>query len=76
MGRQVVNSQDNDRTAFLMNWTKILHDAGIPEPPGRDQAYEDAVAMTAARYERDGHKRAKGSNARKPKKVPRVDYCK
>jgi hypothetical protein len=31
-----------------MNWTKILHDAGIPEPPGRDQAYEDAVAMTAA----------------------------
>ena len=52
-----------------MNWTKILHDAGIPEPPGRDQAYEDAVAMTAARYERDGHKRAKGSNARKPKKV-------
>ena len=52
-----------------MNWTKILRDAGIPEPPGRDQAYEDAVAMTAARYERDGRKRAKGSNARKPKKV-------
>ena len=59
-----------------MNWTKILHDAGIAEPPGRDQAYEDAVAMTESRYERDGRKRAKGSNARKPKKVPRVDYCK
>jgi hypothetical protein len=52
-----------------MNWTKILRDAGIPEPPGRDQAYKDAVAMTEFRYERDGRKRAKGSNARKPKKV-------
>ena len=59
-----------------MDWTKILHDAGIPEPPGRDQAYEDAVAMTAARYERDGRKRAKGSNAAKVKKVARKDYGK
>ena len=59
-----------------MNWTKILQDAGIPEPPGRDQAYEDAVAMTAARYERDGRKRAKGSNTAKVKKVARKDYGK
>ena len=59
-----------------MNWTKILCDAGIPEPPGRDQAYEDAVAMTAARYERDGRKRAKGSNTSKVKKVARMDYGK
>ena len=59
-----------------MNWTKILHDAGIPEPPDRDQAYEDAVAMTAARYERDGRKRAKGSNTTKVKKVARKDYGK
>jgi hypothetical protein len=22
-----------------MNWTKILADAGIPEPPDREQAY-------------------------------------
>lgn len=59
-----------------MNWTKILRDAGIPEPPGRDQAYEDAVAMTATRYERDGRKRAKGSNTAKVKKVARKNYGK
>jgi hypothetical protein len=59
-----------------MNWEKILSDAGIPEPPGRKQAFEDAAALTAARYERDGCKRAKGSNTRKVKKVPRIDYCK
>jgi hypothetical protein len=59
-----------------MNWTKILHDAGIPEPPGRDKAYEDAVAMTTTRYERDGRKRAKGSNTAKVKKVARKDYGK
>jgi hypothetical protein len=59
-----------------MNWTKILLDAGIPEPPGRDQAYKDALAMTAARYQRDGKKRAKGTNTQKPKKTPRMDYCK
>ena len=59
-----------------MNWTKILRDAGIPEPPGRDQAYEDAVAMTTARYERDGRKRAKGSNTSKVKEVARMDYGK
>jgi oligoribonuclease NrnB/cAMP/cGMP phosphodiesterase (DHH superfamily) len=57
-----------------MNWTKILRDAGIPEPPGRDRAYADAAEMTAARYERDGHKRAKGSNTRKVKKMARMDY--
>jgi len=59
-----------------MNWTKILADAGISEPPGREQAYSDALAVTTARYERDGHKRAKGSNTRKVKKVARTDYSK
>lgn len=59
-----------------MNWTKILADAGIPESPGREQAYCDALAFTTARYERDGHKRAKGSNTRKAKKVARMDYSK
>ena len=59
-----------------MDWTKILHDAGIPEPPGRDQAYAEAAELTAARYERDGHKRAKGSNTRKVKKIARMDYSK
>jgi hypothetical protein len=59
-----------------MNWGKILSDAGIPEPPGRKQAFEDAAALTAARYERDGRKRAKGSNTAKVKKVARKDYGK
>ena len=59
-----------------MNWTKILADAGIAEPPGREHAYRDAFAFTTARYERDGHKRAKGSNTRKVKKVARMDYSK
>ena len=59
-----------------MNWTKILADAGIAEPPGREQAYKDALVFTTARYERDGHKRAKGSNTSKVKKVARMDYSK
>lgn len=57
-----------------MNWTQILSDAGIPEPPGRDLAIEMAIAETAARYEKVGKKRAKGSTTRKAKKVARVDY--
>jgi hypothetical protein len=59
-----------------MDWTKILRDAGIPEPAGREQACIEAAAVSAARYERDGHKRAKGSNTRKSKKVARMDYSK
>ena len=59
-----------------MDWSKILSDSGIPEPPGRDQAQEMADAVTTARYERDGRKRAKGSNTRKVKKVARMDYSK
>jgi stalled ribosome alternative rescue factor ArfA len=57
-----------------MNWTKILSEAGIPEPPDRDAAIEQAIAETAARYEKVGKKRAKGSTTRKTKKVARVDY--
>lgn len=57
-----------------MNWTQILADAGIPEPPGREQAVEQARIDTAERYARQGRKRAKGSNTRKVKKVARVDY--
>lgn len=59
-----------------MNWSKILSEAGIPDTPGRDQAQESAAAITAARYERDGRKRAKGSNTRKVKKAARMDYSK
>ena len=59
-----------------MDWEKILFDAGIAEPPGRQEAYEEAAAVTAARYERDGRKRAKGSNTLKVKTGARMDYSK
>lgn len=76
MGRQAIGPQEINRASVLMDWSKILSDAGIPESPGRDQAQERAAAVTAARYERDGHKRAKGSNTRKVKKAARMDYSK
>lgn len=59
-----------------MDWEKILSDAGIEESPGRQQACKKAAAVTADRYERDGRKRAKGSNTRKVKKAARMDYSK
>jgi hypothetical protein len=37
-------------------------------------AIEMAIAETAARYEKVGKKRAKGSTTRKAKKVARIDY--
>lgn len=58
-----------------MDWTKILADAGIPEPPGRAEAIELAKADIAARYARTGPKRIKGSTTRKVKKVPRMNYA-
>jgi hypothetical protein len=57
-----------------MNWTEILANAGIPEPPGREQAVAEAKLATAERYAKHGQKRAKGTNTRKVKKVARVDY--
>lgn len=57
-----------------MNWTEILANAGIPESPGRDEAIAAAKLVTAERHAKYGQKRAKGSNARKVKKVARVDY--
>lgn len=57
-----------------MNWTQMLLEAGIPEPPGRNEAYKQAALLTEERYKYNGHKRAKGSNTRKPKKSPRMDY--
>lgn len=58
-----------------MDWTKILADAGIPEPPGRAEAIELAKLATAARYARTGPKLIKSSTTRKVKKVPRIDYA-
>lgn len=57
-----------------MDWTAILTNAGIPEPPGRIEAAKAARLITAARYAKFGQKRAKGTNTRKVKKVARVDY--
>jgi len=57
-----------------MDWTKILADAGIAESPGRNLAISLAKLATAERYAEQGHKRAKGSNATKTKKVARMDY--
>jgi len=54
-----------------MDWTKILADAGIPEPPGLLEAYAAAAKATAERYQRDGHKRAKGNNSQKAKRQPK-----
>ncbi len=47
----------------------MLLEAGIPEPPGRDEAYKQAAILTEERYKNNGHKRAKGSNTRKPAKA-------
>ena len=57
-----------------MDWTQMLLEAGIPEPPGRDEAYRQAALLSEERYRNNGHKRTKGSNTRKPIKIPRMDY--
>jgi hypothetical protein len=52
----------------------MMLEAGIPEPVGRDEAYRQAILLSEERYRNNGHKRAKGSNTRKPIKIPRMDY--
>ena len=57
-----------------MDWTRILADAGIAEPPGREAAVAAAKAHTAERVAANGGlplKRAKGGNSRKAPKVGR-----
>jgi hypothetical protein len=57
-----------------MDWARILAAAGIPEPPGREQAVAETVAKVAAKVAANGGaplKRAKGSNSRKAPKVGR-----
>jgi hypothetical protein len=53
-----------------MNWTQMLLEAGIPEPPGRDEAYRQAALLTEERYKHNGNKRAQGSNTRKTTRKP------
>jgi hypothetical protein len=66
--------QSKNGVAILMDWTRILGDAGIAESPGRSMAIALAQLATAERYAEQGHKRAKGTNTAKTKKVARMDY--
>lgn len=52
-----------------MDWTQILLKAGIPEPPGRNEAYIEAILLTEEKCKRNGQKQAKGANGRKPAKA-------
>lgn len=71
-GRPLNSQQRYNLRQVIMNWTKILADAGIPEPVGREQAIQDARAATAARYAATGGpKPARGSNTRPVEQVSR-----
>ena len=50
-------------------WTWLLmpENGGPGEPPGREEAVAKAKELTAERYALHGKKKAKGSNAAKPK---------
>jgi hypothetical protein len=50
-----------------MNWAEILASAGIPESPGRQEAYEEAAAASARRYAANGRKQTHSKGATKPK---------
>ena len=45
-----------------MNWTAILHAAGIPDSPGREDAIAAAKIKTAERYARQKAVKRKGKN--------------
>ena len=49
-----------------LDWDEIFEMRPDLAPPGYHEAVADAKAVTEARYEKFGRKRAKGSNARKP----------
>ena len=53
-----------------MDWTQMLLEAGIPEPPGRDEAYRQAALFTEERYKHKGNIRVQESNTRKTKRKP------
>ena len=50
-----------------LNWTEIFERRPDLKPPGYEEASEAAKAATEERYRVYGKKRAKGSNAAKPK---------
>lgn len=50
-----------------LNWTEIFERRPDLKPPGYEEATEAAKAATEERYKVHGKKRAKGSNAAKPK---------
>jgi len=49
-----------------LDWDGIFERRPDLAPPDYHEAVADAKAVTEARYEKFGRKRAKGSNARKP----------
>ena len=68
MGRLFDDPQSKNGIAFLMDWTRILADAGIPDSPGRPEA------IAAARLFTEKRKAAKEQPAKpkaKPKAKPR-----
>jgi hypothetical protein len=56
-----------------VNWTEILAAAGIPEPPGRQEAIDDTLRKVEQRNALNGGhpKRKKGSNKRQVTQVSR-----
>lgn len=71
-GKPLNPQQRYNLRQVVMNWTKILADAGIPEPIGREQAIQEAQAATAARYAvTGGPKPARGFNSRPVQQVSR-----
>lgn len=57
-----------------MNWTKLLAQAGIPEPPGREEAVAVTLEQIREKYKRTGGpKRARGTSARKIQQVSRKE---
>jgi hypothetical protein len=51
----------------LIDWTTILANAGIPEPPGRLEAYEAIKMANAERLADCGFKQSKGKRLAKLK---------
>ena len=49
-----------------LDWTELFKRRPDLSPPGYEEAVRDAKAISEARYEKHGRKRAKGSNAKKP----------
>ena len=49
-----------------LDWTELFKKRPDLSPPGYEEAVRDVKAISEARYEKHGRKRAKGSNAKKP----------